>query len=383
MLFEVDTAGDSSARQRIAASRADGGDKQKPKLTASQKRKRLVDQERNLAALVFQVSSGSQQRKKAISSGRRDGKEHSADVCDTYEEDDGDGDDDGGNDNDGEEEAEASADEEGDADALDGDSDSAAVAIKPAWEDEDDAQQVIDVSGRGKGKDRLKKLRTSRAQTSLEGSEYAASLRRQFESVQPDVSWAALPEAGSASRKKKRKSVQAQGGDDDDDDDDDDETDEIMRSAAQLLGASGALPPEVVSVRRLLDLNKQERCASIAPCVQWHPNGRLALVAGPDKTLRLFRTDGSDNPKLQSVHLPKLPIHSAAFSHDGSQVYMVRHRPQSATTLTLTLTSTLTLTIAATPQPTLARPGGSRPTVGGLRLALGHRTDRSWHRRPH
>jgi len=58
------------------------------------------------------------------------------------------------------------------------------------------------------------------------------------------------------------------------------------------------------------------------PVVQWHPNAQLALTAGPDQTLRLFRVDGTANHKVQSVHATKMPIASAAFTADGSQVLM-------------------------------------------------------------
>jgi hypothetical protein len=98
------------------------------------------------------------------------------------------------------------------------------------------------------------------------------------------------------------------------------ETDEVLRSSGRLLGASSALPGGVLSVRRLTDLNARERNASTTPCVSWHPNGKLALTAGPDKTLRLFRTDGVENPKLQAVHLDRLPVAAAAFTPDGSQI---------------------------------------------------------------
>lgn len=96
----------------------------------------------------------------------------------------------------------------------------------------------------------------------------------------------------------------------------------MLRSAGRLVGGSKALPPITLSVRRLTDLNARERNQSITPCVMWHPNGKLALTAGPDQTLRLFRADGAENPKLQSVHVDRLPITSAAFTPDGAQVVM-------------------------------------------------------------
>ena len=203
----------------------------------------------------------------------------------------------------------------------------------PAWVDEDDEDQSVDVSGKAKGKARLKKLRQSRTQTTLSGSEYVDGLRRQFESVQPDVSWAVLPPPKPASKRSRSKGgggasdaahERDEDGDEEEDDaeDDDDDVDAVLRSSSSILGASSALPSSLLSVRRLTDLNLRERSASMATAVQWHPNGRLALTAGPDKTLRLFRSDGAENPKLQSVHLPKTPINSASFSADGSQVFM-------------------------------------------------------------
>ena len=209
-----------------------------------------------------------------------------------------------------------------------------------AWVDEDDEDQLINVSGVGPGMSRLKKLRTSRAQRALSGPEYVAGLRRQFESVQPDVNWAELPPE-PAKRKRRRKRSKGGGGGGDaahaeesddqegeegeeegEEEDEEDETDAVLRSSGRLLGASSALPPGQLSVRRLTDLNLRERNSSITECVMWHPNGKLALTAGKDKTLRLFRTDGSENAKLQSIHVENMPIRSASFTPDGSQVLM-------------------------------------------------------------
>ena len=212
-------------------------------------------------------------------------------------------------------------------------------AAPPAWVDEDDDDQLISLAGDGPGMSRKKKLRSARSQRSLSGKEYVAGLRRQFESVQPDVGWAALPpvqekrKKSRGQKKKKTGAEEEEGGDGDEEEeegeeegeeeeDDDDETDAVLRSAGKLLGASSALPPNILSVRRLTDLNHAERSASISSCVQWHPNGKLALTAGLDKTLRLFRTDGVDNPKLQSIFVDRLPITSASFTADGSQVVL-------------------------------------------------------------
>jgi hypothetical protein len=55
-------------------------------------------------------------------------------------------------------------------------------------------------------------------------------------------------------------------------------------------------------------------------------NGQLLLTAGLDKSLRLFQIDGSRNPKVQTVFLEDMPIHTARFSGDGRQVIMSGRR---------------------------------------------------------
>ena len=308
--FELDTTGDAGVRDKLASSGRGAGN---AKMTANQKRKRLLAQEQELAQLVFDTPGGGlvvpdEEEEEEVGAGV------AADSDDEESDAEGGDDDDDGSEKDDDDDDD---DDDGSGGDIGGEEAKEPASKSAAWHDDDDDTLVADVSGRRKGVARLKKLRKSRAQTQIAGPEYVASLRRQFESVQPDTSWAALPEAP---RKRSAK--------EDEDDESEEETeppldaDAILRTAGPLVGGSALLPPDVLSVRRLTDLNQKERSASITPCVQWHPNGKLALTAGPDKTLRLFRTDGSDNPKLQSVHVPQLPINSAAFSSDGSQVYM-------------------------------------------------------------
>ena len=35
-----------------------------------------------------------------------------------------------------------------------------------------------------------------------------------------------------------------------------------------------------------------------------------------------MQADGIENPKVQSVYFPDLPLHKAAFANDGSQVHL-------------------------------------------------------------
>ena len=309
-MFEIDSTGDTAVRERLASVPTR---RVTPKMTPKQKKRRLLAQDRELSQLVFQTES--------------EVAEHADEEDDESERED----------TDSEEEADAAVHAEGD----DGDDDDdrpdqmgihqdastmlqSQSSASAAWVDEDDETVTVDVTGDEKGKSRLRKLRTSRKQTSLKGAEYVARLRQQFESVQPDVSWAALP----AARAKKRSQHTRF---DDIDDVEDCDGDDVLQSTAPLLGKSSVLPADVLSVRRLTDLNAGQRHSSVAACVQWHPNGSMALTAGPDKTLHLFRTDGSENPKLQSIHLPNLPVQSAAFSGDGSQIFICGRSRQWAT----------------------------------------------------
>ena len=52
-----------------------------------------------------------------------------------------------------------------------------------------------------------------------------------------------------------------------------------------------------LAVKRTVDLNAAATSNSAVNCVAWHPNGQLALTAGFDKTLRLFRVDGETLPR--------------------------------------------------------------------------------------
>ena len=54
--------------------------------------------------------------------------------------------------------------------------------------------------------------------------------------------------------------------------------------------------------------------------ITFHPNAPVLLTAGLDKCIRIFHIDGKENPKVQSFYIRDMPIFSAAFSPDGSQI---------------------------------------------------------------
>ena len=386
-LFEVDVAGDASLRQELSrASRKSKAAGKSDVKSARDKKRKLLEQERQLAALVFEapLADDGDDDNGSDEGGGDDGEEEEEDAEIDYEEqgeDDDDDDDDDGDalDLEGEDDDEASGRAGGKKAAA-----AAPVAgPQPAWIDEDDLAQEVDVSGSGRGKSRLKKLRTSRQQTTLSGDEYVSGLRRQFQSVNPEVGWAALPKSKEKKKKAKGQRADESGarveaekeavgdgdGEEDEDDDDgeeeeDEDSDALLRSSGAFVGGRSALPPSTLSVKRLPDLNARERHASVITSLEWHPNGRLALTAGFDKTLRLFRVDGADNPKLQGVHLPKLPIASAAFTADGDQVLMCgRGRQWYATRAAAAAAASL-----SAPAPTAASRAPARHATRPRRL---------------
>ena len=251
----------------------------------------------------------------------------------------------GGDSDDGVEDDDASEDDATEGESADEAADEGGVhsrsAAAAAWVDDDDAVGEVDVAH---GRARLKKLRRAVDEERLTAEEYQQRLRAQFLSMQPRPAWAARGQRAARDRG---------GGSADDASDDEgvDGADEaaaqrVLRSGEPLLRADRAsLPPAELSVKRLVNLNAAEESRAVVRAVEWHPNGQLALTAGYDGTLRLFRVDGTANPKVQSVHVPKMQISSAAFTADGSQVC----RPTAASL------ARASILLSATPCPTWRR----------------------------
>ena len=299
-LFAIDTAQDNEIRKRV---RKPGFTRRKLRKAPKPPAERL---ERNLARAVFGAADDDVEDDAEAAPPGDDRLAGS----DDDKNDDSEGDDDDDDDNDDEEEEGEGEDTAGKAAPGEGGGKRPAAVRQAAWVDEDDDGQEVAVKG---GAKRLYKLRQTKAETSLAGSEYVQRLRAQFASVQPDAGWAALPPA-RAHKRFDEEGVEedaTEGGASDD---------AVVRSGDSLLGKGRALPPTTLSVRRMVDLNAEQQSKSVTPVVQWHPNAQLALTAGPDKTLRLFRVDGTSNHMIQSVHMGGMPIHSAAFSSDGAQI---------------------------------------------------------------
>lgn len=178
----------------------------------------------------------------------------------------------------------------------------AGAAAGAAWEDDDDAKVQVNIAEVS----RARKLRTSEEETTITGAEYSDRLRKRFASANPGAAWAQRRE----------------------DDDASGEMADVLRSTAPLFEGSGAaLAPGRIQMTRLKDANYRDPSESVIQSVRFHPQGRLMLTAGFDKRLRFFQIDGTTNTKIQSVFFPDMPIHSAEFTHDGTQAVVSGRRP--------------------------------------------------------
>ena len=80
--------------------------------------------------------------------------------------------------------------------------------------------------------------------------------------------------------------------------------------------------------RRAAGLGSRRRVAQcVVQSVDFHPAAQVVLTAGFDKRVRLFQVDGTTNALVDSVFIPDLPIRTAKFTRDGSQVICSGRRP--------------------------------------------------------
>lgn len=177
---------------------------------------------------------------------------------------------------------------------------------QPAWEDDADEEERIEISSESQ----LKKLRDTEDETVVSGKKFTQKLKRQFEKIYGDASWADLD-------KKTRKDSSSE----------DDEDDSVLTRAGRLLtGKADYLPSGILDVTRVKDANIDKPSNATIQCIEFHPSAKVLLTAGFNKTLDLFQIDGQTNPKLQSIFLERFPIHTAHFSTDGEQVILASQK---------------------------------------------------------
>lgn len=184
----------------------------------------------------------------------------------------------------------------------------------PAWRDEGDEGQHVDVAG----KKTLRKLRKAEGEAAITSTDYEERLREHHAKMNPTAGkWASL------GRKRSR-------ADGEEDREEEALAERLLQSAGAALQRGGRLlPPGVLETTRMRDANQHEPSQSVVQTVEFHPvHADVLLTAGFDKKLRLFQVDGARNPRLQTVFLEDMPIHQASFAGPGGESVLVTGRRQ-------------------------------------------------------
>ena len=186
--------------------------------------------------------------------------------------------------------------------------------LKPAWMDDDDAGSANVFVVNIQETKRLRKLRTAFAEHEIDSSEYERRLRSHFEKLQPVPRWAQIDTESETVRIRNENELSQL------------ELTKLLKSTTPLL-TKEAMCVDKLRMVRLGDANQDAYSQCVVQSVKFHPQAPVVLTCGFDRTLRLFHVDGSDNPKVQSLYFKDMPLHSASFSPNGSQVVLTGRRP--------------------------------------------------------
>eukprot|EP00928_Gymnodinium_smaydae_P017469 TRINITY_DN16683_c0_g1_i1.p1 TRINITY_DN16683_c0_g1~~TRINITY_DN16683_c0_g1_i1.p1 ORF type:complete len:560 (-),score=121.56 TRINITY_DN16683_c0_g1_i1:69-1748(-) len=193
------------------------------------------------------------------------------------------------------------------------------AAPAPAWVDPDDATLTVDL----KAVNRRRKLRRDYDEDEIQGDEYERRLREHFLKLHGGSQWA---QRAAADRDGGATASAAWASSDDEGPGGGEAVPSSSRGVLEK-DTSGRLPPREVDVERLREVRlTPSEGNGKGPCtiqaLQFHPNSELMLVAGMDKTLRLFAVDGDENPKVSSHFFKDYPIMGAKFLPSGDQILM-------------------------------------------------------------
>ncbi|XP_036408352.1 U3 small nucleolar RNA-associated protein 18 homolog isoform X2 [Megalops cyprinoides] len=183
-------------------------------------------------------------------------------------------------------------------------------ARKAAWEDEDEdeGEDEVDMTHRYR-RDFMK----GDAEKRLPKQKLQQRLQEQFKRAMGGTpSWA---ERAEKSKKKGKKHSN-----DEDEDHTDDEDDDLLRKTGNFVASSESLPKGIIQIKNCLNANNDRPSEGRLTTVQFHPSAQVVMTAGMDQSVSFFQVDGKTNPKIQSIHLEKFPVHKAQFSADGEQV---------------------------------------------------------------
>ncbi|XP_061740815.1 U3 small nucleolar RNA-associated protein 18 homolog [Nerophis ophidion] len=96
--------------------------------------------------------------------------------------------------------------------------------------------------------------------------------------------------------------------------------DDLLKRTGTFVASSDSLPSGILKMKKCLHANAARPSEDRLSSVQFHPSAQVVMTAGLDCSLSLFQVDGKTNPKIQSVHLDRFPVHKACFSCHGDAV---------------------------------------------------------------
>lgn len=177
---------------------------------------------------------------------------------------------------------------------------------KAAWVDEDDElEEEVDMKHRFR-----RNLMKGEAESTMTKQKLQQRMREQFQKAMGGTpSW-----AESSAQKKRKRRRRAE------EDDEDEEEDDLLRRTGNFVASSESLPSGILRVKKCLHANSARPSEDRLTTVQFHPSAQVVMTAGLDQSVSLFQVDGKTNPKIQSIHLERFPVHKAQFSVDGETV---------------------------------------------------------------
>ncbi|XP_038161620.1 U3 small nucleolar RNA-associated protein 18 homolog [Cyprinodon tularosa] len=180
---------------------------------------------------------------------------------------------------------------------------------KAAWVDEDDElEEEVDMRHRFR-----RNLMKGEAETIMSKQKLQQRMKEQFQkSMGGTPSWA------QSSRQKLKKKKKAHP--DDEEEEEEEEDDDMLRRTGNFVASSESLPSGILRMKKCLHANSARPSEDKLTTVQFHPSAQVVMTAGMDRSISLFQVDGKTNPKIQSIHLERFPVHKARFSLDGETV---------------------------------------------------------------
>lgn len=175
--------------------------------------------------------------------------------------------------------------------------------------------------------DRLRKLRATEDDDLVDGNEYSARLRSQFQRLYPAPDWA-IPSSRRQNNDSDNSDTVSSGDDIEAEDDKERKLSanplkKILQSSERYTEktASTLLPASILDISRLRDANQQAPSQAAIQTLSFHPSLPLLLSAGFDRSLRIYNVDGKVNPLATSLHIRSSPIQTAEFHVDGHRVF--------------------------------------------------------------